>query len=525
MAGKPSKGCRTCVKRRIKCDETRPECNRCKKSNRSCPGFIPPAVFHQTIFVGDKSERNAQQEESSQDGAASDAVSTHRPALRSLTIFEYSGRIPQSLDLSGFTNNLYSSFLLNTYWSSNSQFRDHEQLNRQWFTQCLSDQDKHPTSNLALQALAMAFFGRKNFQEHIVLHSEAIYGRALRALGNNIQNRINIDSFDTLAAVTALSMFEYVALTTYTGYIRHTQALARIVEHRGPEAFYQYPEKAILQAQRPLIMIQGLGARKRCFLERPEWIAIHEHDVGIAPRTRSSFDKPMGELLNIFSRLPGIFEDVGKIRYQRIHEALGTGMVDLAALEDVTVRLHLFHNSLRGWQARFDEVFEDARSEKRGDGIRITRDAEGPVFQSILWWKCLEAANIWNLYTTIKMLSLEQQYMLDHPTYMYGYARDDLTDDHHWTDKLSQLREMAFTIIRNVEYHLQPLHVNSGAFYILFPSRVAYMALDRSTREAKWLKVVIENMADKGGVELARHILRAVTVQALNAFEGKNDDG
>ncbi|KAF2271371.1 uncharacterized protein EI97DRAFT_285788 [Westerdykella ornata] len=39
--GKPSRGCAMCKSRRIKCDETKPVCMRCQKSNRVCPGFPP----------------------------------------------------------------------------------------------------------------------------------------------------------------------------------------------------------------------------------------------------------------------------------------------------------------------------------------------------------------------------------------------------------------------------------------------------------------------------------------------------
>lgn len=39
--GKPSRGCRTCRQRRIKCDEEKPTCKRCEKSRRDCGGYRP----------------------------------------------------------------------------------------------------------------------------------------------------------------------------------------------------------------------------------------------------------------------------------------------------------------------------------------------------------------------------------------------------------------------------------------------------------------------------------------------------
>jgi hypothetical protein len=37
--GKPSRGCQMCRTRRIKCDETKPTCKQCAKSQRVCPGY------------------------------------------------------------------------------------------------------------------------------------------------------------------------------------------------------------------------------------------------------------------------------------------------------------------------------------------------------------------------------------------------------------------------------------------------------------------------------------------------------
>ncbi|EEY17748.1 predicted protein [Verticillium alfalfae VaMs.102] len=40
--GKPSGGCKLCKLRRIKCDEAKPFCMKCKKAKRDCPGYSDP---------------------------------------------------------------------------------------------------------------------------------------------------------------------------------------------------------------------------------------------------------------------------------------------------------------------------------------------------------------------------------------------------------------------------------------------------------------------------------------------------
>ncbi|EPE10572.1 c6 zinc finger domain protein [Ophiostoma piceae UAMH 11346] len=47
MVGVPgrSKGCNTCIQRKVKCDGGQPACNNCKKSNRLCTGYKRPVAF------------------------------------------------------------------------------------------------------------------------------------------------------------------------------------------------------------------------------------------------------------------------------------------------------------------------------------------------------------------------------------------------------------------------------------------------------------------------------------------------
>jgi hypothetical protein len=58
--GRPSPACRTCRLRRIKCDETRPNCIQCSKSKRECGGYPDPddLIFqHQTSSTIKKARR------------------------------------------------------------------------------------------------------------------------------------------------------------------------------------------------------------------------------------------------------------------------------------------------------------------------------------------------------------------------------------------------------------------------------------------------------------------------------------
>ena len=515
MAGKTSTGCRTCVKRRVKCDETRPVCLRCRKANKECPGYVDNGI-QITVYVptSDKTvPQNKSRLEEGDHAEASSSAQVIREPSNSSTISKGSADIPQDLSLSGFTNNLYCSFLVNTYWASDDSTPDFGNINRQWFTQCLNKEEDHPTSSLALQALAMAFFGRKHRQDQIVLRSIALYGRALRALSQDLQTPDKLASFDTLAAVTTLSLFEYCAQTTQTAYIRHTSALSHIFKFRGPNSFENYPEKGILQTQRVFIIIQAAAARKRTFLSDPEWLAIHEREFADPNLSRSIFDIPVGQLLNIFAVIPGVAEDVEIIHCQRVLQSLGRGVVDTRLLESATASVMSLTGALERWFQDHGPLLEMSRWEASAP-MRITRDSEGPLFDTILWYRSLEAASVWTLYTTIKLISHKNCYILQNPSFSLKpifrsvpYLSAQYFASFSFEDHDASVVPLAHTILRSIEYQLQPIHVNAGAFNVLFPARMAYTTLKRGRRERVWLKRLMERIADEGGLEMARNIL------------------
>ncbi|KAI9661859.1 MAG: hypothetical protein M1821_009098 [Bathelium mastoideum] len=520
MAGKTSTGCRTCVKRRVKCDETKPVCLRCRKSNRHCSGYAAQFIFRQTVFVNEPprsvfpQNRPSSQEKDLDQG--SESAQTCEKSPESASSLECIQPVPQTIALTGFANNLYSSFLVNTYWASNNSIRDHAGTNRRWFMKCLTEEADHPTSFLALEALAMAYFGRKHRQNQIVLGSNALYGRALRALSQNIQDTEKVSSFDTLAAVATLSLFEYCTPTTSTAYIRHTSALSHILEFRGPAAFSQYPEKAILQTQRALIIIQAIGARRRTFLGSPEWLAIHEEDMASSHSHATVFDVPLGKILNIFAIAPGVMEDIEMIHQQRIFETLGIGTVDLQLLENTTASMMGWLDALERWRQNYGPLFAKCCWES-ATPMQMTRDPVGPFFDSILWYDSLEAANTWILYNTLSVFALEQSYILHNPSYsldpvfldnpLAPYLTAQYFASRSFEDLLPSIVPIAHAIIRSIEYLLQPMYVSSGAFYAMLPARLAYTALRKERRECRWLKRVVERIADEGGLDMAKNLL------------------
>ncbi|KAL9091901.1 MAG: hypothetical protein Q9165_004653 [Trypethelium subeluteriae] len=477
------------------------------------------------VFVESPPEESlAQNESKSQEKGyplptSSTSLQLRERSPSGVSAFNYLASVPRSLSLVGFANDLYCSFLIDSYWASSAS-DDYAATNRTWFIACLTKDRAHSTSSLALQALAMAYFGRKHHQQHIVFNSSALYGQALRALSGDIQNPNKVRSFDTLAAVTSLSLFEYCAGTTPTAHIRHTSALSHIVELRGPASFTKYPEKAILQTQRALILIQALVLRKRSFLGNPEWLALHEEDAADDP-PQTPLDAPFTSLLAIFAILPGVVEDVETIHQQRVSASMGFGTVDETLFSTTADSMTSVLSSLHDWRQTYSSVF--ATHCWKAPSLGLSCDSDGSIFPTVFWYTSLEAANLVTLHATLQLLATEQSHILHNPSYstsIPAYLSAKYYKTQAFEDHLPTVVPLAHVIMRNVEYHLQPAHANSGAFYIMFPARLAYTALRRERRESVWLRRVIERVADQGALEIARGILGDDLVEAARRDAG-----
>ncbi|EHA20644.1 hypothetical protein ASPNIDRAFT_190765 [Aspergillus niger ATCC 1015] len=85
--GKPSGGCGTCRARRVKCDETRPVCRRCRKARRTCSGYRDP----HSVWFRDESDAVARRVKGSAtlDTGSSSAESPILTLARRNTSSEY----------------------------------------------------------------------------------------------------------------------------------------------------------------------------------------------------------------------------------------------------------------------------------------------------------------------------------------------------------------------------------------------------------------------------------------------------
>ncbi|OOF90892.1 hypothetical protein ASPCADRAFT_178546 [Aspergillus carbonarius ITEM 5010] len=209
--GKPSTGCQTCRKRRIKCDETRPHCKACVRTGRSCPGYPHPLdVVLRDQVAFHRKKRDTPSTVSTQPSPApitlndafsdssSNAGTPSGPLL-------HSPQVPRGLFLS--TEDTVTSMFFNSFIYS-----PRDPLILQGFMDILPDVFFYtqPESPLHVGTLAVSFFsvaawtGNRAFLQS----AEQLFVKALAKTRKALQGDISQNVDDILMAILLLSTYE-----------------------------------------------------------------------------------------------------------------------------------------------------------------------------------------------------------------------------------------------------------------------------------------------------------------------------
>jgi hypothetical protein len=81
---------------------------------------------------------------------------------------------------------------------------------------------------------------------------------------------------------------------------------------------------------------------------------------------------------------------------------------------------------------------------------------------------------------------------------------------------------VATEICRSVEYHLDCGN-SAGAFYLVFPLRLAWQTFEDGTREKKWCEAVMGRIADRSGWEVGRGLTGNFTKSGVRNIEEDRD--
>ncbi|KAF4964738.1 hypothetical protein FSARC_7337 [Fusarium sarcochroum] len=259
--GGRSKACRTCKRRRVKCDQSKPHCQRCDKAGLNCEGYVTHSEFV------DESSRYYQ----GKSPAESDQLQlelVHKPAKTpERQIWRPS---PVLLD----ENVVIHAHLI-------SRLDEVEPL--------MINLETHPsvetTRALAVRALAAVYFGKTNHDKRIFDAGSREYGRVLKRLQIDLASSTTVLEWDTLASVICLSMFENIVFTERTGFLKHYEGITQLI-------------------------LCALIHRRHCYLALPEWTTI--------PWPPNDLKTASDVLHDIFAHVPGHLHDMDRVERDEV---------------------------------------------------------------------------------------------------------------------------------------------------------------------------------------------------------------
>lgn len=195
VAGK-SKGCTTCRRRKVRCGQEQPHCANCIRTGRACEGYSRFPVFINRTAQGFQKRKPL--EEAKPIISASNAVVSSNSSSIGLSSCPSVGTAWSANFISWFWENyspvdrLSSTIVTGPIWLYHA-------MNISGPSEALSQ---------SLLALSIVRRGRTNSDDTLVNEGRHIYGRALRLLQKDLNDRQRVSHEETYAATRAMALYE-----------------------------------------------------------------------------------------------------------------------------------------------------------------------------------------------------------------------------------------------------------------------------------------------------------------------------
>ncbi|KAK1460397.1 hypothetical protein CMEL01_03396 [Colletotrichum melonis] len=263
--GHPSRACKLCRARRIKCDETKPFCLKCAKSKRSCPGYrdafeinlrdetqstirkAKSAALRKAIREGRATEQDAENECQTQpqvmEWTPPAAPPPRKQQIIPITEDDWFDRYSNSSSSEASPSMSYASSL--SYISNQApdtfvSFKDIEggtygmphtlqtPLDQQATCYFLANYVLAPPTGLSSVSIAVRFFSCINGRSSC---------KALEDLTRAMQDKIAVRQDTTLASAILLAFYEGLVSddVEMSGFKKHISGATAIVKLRGPQ--------------------------------------------------------------------------------------------------------------------------------------------------------------------------------------------------------------------------------------------------------------------------------------------------
>ncbi|KAJ5263429.1 hypothetical protein N7478_011034 [Penicillium angulare] len=235
VAGR-SKGCSTCRQRRLKCDETTPECSQCVKKGFRCSGPRTGAVFIHALPHRPSALRST--ESRPRDAARRSAI---QPASRVRD--EHPSRPSLLSNYQPSRVEIFDQLFVSHFIDSFAFVKPNPGKQSSTWLDELAELIVSPTHNVAkysIRSSSMFFYGFMT--QNVAMQTEASrwYLKALQGLQNHLlKEKPSSFSGDMICAAVMLTHFESLAGTAPGAWFQHVRGASMMIATGGPESCRQ----------------------------------------------------------------------------------------------------------------------------------------------------------------------------------------------------------------------------------------------------------------------------------------------
>ncbi|WPH04373.1 Hypothetical protein R9X50_00726300 [Acrodontium crateriforme] len=487
------RACRTCARRKVKCDRTPECCNRCKLAGFRCLGYEDNFVFVPSR------QQNLQENASHRANAIRRDVSRQYTTTASTRLSRQLNCLPQMRDIC-------INFALTNLFRQPRKFSPQSPLTQSWFELAAqaSNLDVMPTAD-AIFALSAAYFGRQHRHIAVLRHSMSLYSEALTNLNHRLQVSESAITDKTLRDTMTLVVYEMIMNTTQNGWIMHADGLSKLFQLRGALSFNTELASDIFRSCRPLIVMRHMMLKKPCFLALSQW----QNGAWLG---QMHFAGSLYQLHALMCFIPGILSEAEILR-----NILEFTQEYKNRVMDLNKRIQKLVRRLFSWR-----LFWLSRNKH---AVKVSSDCGAPEFAypavSVarkFSFDCLENANASVLYCAMFIALWRVGVAVLGPEFNVIEAFTSLdmtalptmcaTTDLIYPCASNNGHDMALEVCSMIEYHLMECHRSMGAFDLIYPIYMARLALQARPDLHLELSALLKWISDQESFSFAEHIVK-----------------
>ena len=286
-----------------------------------------------------------------------------------------------------------------------------------------------------------------------------LYGSSLKTLNDTLSSfRVDV-SDDTLLAVMILGLYELLVLNSNRGWIEHALALGQMLLLRGPRSHDNMQELVLFESNRFIVILASLAASVSTFLSDAKWKTL--------PWANDPDSK------DELQRLLDIFADLATLKAASFHS---TTMIEKSK---ICLQVEQAIAALLSWRTDWD--FLNVMNISQIDQPNL---ADKDVLPAVYTFTSLRVANTQCLYDAALIQAIR----------IYSNLTNESTPAHNY-----MLQEAAREICMSTDYQMVISPGMNAQFHLLFPLRMASLALDHSDSPFKdWILRKLELFAGAG---------------------------